>query len=187
MKLETEEEVPAHLGLRDPCPRAGPAPSTPDAGRGAYQGSPEHPLDQDTPLPTELRDSEEELEVARSMGEQEAMDDESVYAPSSPAREDDQDMGLLSAMEVCPVLDQALCEDELEELNEVIEETCVLSAMLGDTRKGFRARAKTHTTATVAEFYIPPRVTRAATLLPSLGIELGAALDITTCDECGKP
>ena len=52
------------------------------------------------------------------MGEQEAMDDESAYAPSSPAREDDQDMGLLSAMEVCPVFDQALCEDELEELNE---------------------------------------------------------------------
>ena len=48
-----------------------------------------------------------EEDDAASMGEQEAMDDESVYAPVSPAKEDDQDMGLLSAMEVCPVLDQA--------------------------------------------------------------------------------
>ena len=30
-------------------------------------------------------------------------------------------------------------------------------------------------------------MTRAATLLSSLGIEPGAAVDITTCDEHGKP
>jgi hypothetical protein len=80
-----------------------------------------------------------------------------------------------------------VCEEERGELEDAIEETCVLSVMFGDTRKGFRARAKTHTKATVAEVYSPPRVTKAATLLPSLGIEPGAALDITTYDDCGKP
>ena len=41
--------------------------------------------------------------------------------------------------------------------------------------------------ASVAEIYSPPRVTKAATVLPRLGIEPGAALDITTCDERGVP
>jgi hypothetical protein len=141
----------------------------------------------DEPLPEEHdEDGGEEDEVV-SMGEQETMDEGSMYAPSSPAGEDDQDMGLLLATEVCPVLDQALCEEELEELNEAMEETCVLSVMLGDTRKGFKARAKAYTKASVAEVYSAPRVTRAATLLPGLGIGPGAALDITTCDEHGRP
>ena len=45
-------------------------------------------------------------------------------------------MGLLSATEVCPVLDQALCEEELEELNEVIEDTCVHKKRVQGKGKG---------------------------------------------------
>ena len=50
-----------------------------------------------------------------------------------------------------------------------------------------RASAKVHTQATVAEVYSFSRITRVVTLLPRLGIEPGAALDITTCDEHGRP
>ena len=40
---------------------------------------------------------------------------------------------------------------------------------------------------TVAEVYSPPRVTRAARLLPKLGVTPGFAMDITVNDEDGKP
>ena len=69
------------------------------------------------------------------MGEQASMDEESVYAPSSPAGDDDQDMGLLSVMEVCPVLSLSVREEEHEELEDAIEETCVLSLMFGDKER----------------------------------------------------
>ena len=39
----------------------------------------------------------------------------------------------------------------------------------------------------MAEIYSPPRVTKAAAAFPPLGMEAGAALDITTCDERGVP
>ena len=39
----------------------------------------------------------------------------------------------------------------------------------------------------MAEVYSFSRITRVVTLLPRLGIEPGAALDITTCDEHGRP
>ena len=182
MKLENQEGVPAHLRDSDPCPRAGQNPSSSATG-----GDGNRTPSREEPLPEAQGEDEGEEDESASMGEQATMDDESVYAPSSPAGEEDQDMGLLSAMEVCPMLGQSACEEELEELEEVIEETCVLSVTLGDTRNGFRARAKAYTKATVAEVYSPPRVTRAATLLPGLGIEPGAALDITTCDEHGEP
>jgi len=187
IKLENKEEVPAHLRDSNPCLRAGQTPSTPVAGGDGPRASPRSPPNQVELLPEESGEEEGEEEEATSMGEQASMEEDSIYAPSSPAGDDDQDMGLLSVMEVCPVLNHSVCEEEREELEDAIEETCILSAMLGDTRKGFRARAKTHTNTTVAEVYGPPRVTKAATLLPSLGIEPGAALDITTCDECGKP
>ena len=41
--------------------------------------------------------------------------------------------------------------------------------------------------ASVAEVYSPPRVTKAATVLPELGIRGGSALDITTRDEEWAP
>ena len=37
----------------------------------------------------------------------------------------------------------------------------------------------------VAEIYSPPRVTRAAKLLPSLGLAPGLALDVTTVNAMG--
>ena len=58
---------------------------------------------------------------------------------------------------------------------------------MGDSREAFRQRAREHIKASVAEIYSSPRVTKAATALPRLGIEAGAALDITTCDERGVP
>ena len=182
VKLESQEEVPAHLRDNNPCLRAGQNPSSPAPGSDGNRTPP-----RDEHLPEEPGEDEGEEDEAASMGEQVTMREESMYAPSSPAGDDDQPMGLLSAMEVCPALDQSVCEEELEELEEVIEETCVLSVMLGDTRKGFKTTAKAYTKAVVAEVYSPPQVARAATLLPSLGIESGAALDITTCDEHGKP
>ena len=39
---------------------------------------------------------------------------------------------------------------------------------------------------TVSEVYSAPRVTRAAKLLPSLGVLPGFALDLSTCDEEGR-
>ena len=41
--------------------------------------------------------------------------------------------------------------------------------------------------ATVSEVYSPPRVNRAAELLPQLNIDPGLALDLTTTDEMGRP
>lgn len=168
-------------------PPGGPE-STQSHCRRKWPGtSPRRSASLEDPLPEESGEEEGDEEEAPSMGEQASMDEESVYAPSSPAGDEDQEMGLLSTVEVCPILSHSVCEEEYEEFEDAMEETCALSVMLGDTRKGFRARAKAHTQATVAEVYSPPRVTRAATMLPSLGIEPGAALDITTCDEHGKP
>ena len=80
-------------------------------------------------------------------------------------------------------LDRAEEEDFLDELKEL----CELSEVLGDSEEAFRERARDYIKASVAEIYSPPRVTKAATVLPRLGIEPGAALDITTCDERGVP
>ena len=41
--------------------------------------------------------------------------------------------------------------------------------------------------ATVSEICSPPRVTRAAKLLPHLNIDPGLAMDLTTTDELGRP
>ena len=64
-----------------------------------------------------------------------------------------------------------------------LDELCTLSVSLGEGRAAFYKRAKEHVQAFVAEIYSPPRVTKAATALPRLGIEAGAALGIMTCDE----
>eukprot|EP00972_Heterocapsa_arctica_P089782 13242953-Heterocapsa_arctica.AAC.1 len=40
---------------------------------------------------------------------------------------------------------------------------------------------------TVSEIYSPPRIIQAAPSHPSVGIQPGIALDLTTCDEFGKP
>lgn len=118
-------------------------------------------------MPAEPEEGEEEeAEDAKSMGEQKAMDDDPAYASTSPAGEDEQDMGLLSVMDTCPVLSHSMCE-EGEELGDIIDKTCVLSVVVRDTRKAFRARAKENPQATEAEIYSPPRVTGSAMLLPS--------------------
>ena len=131
IKLESRDGAPAHLRERDPCLQAGLAPGSPTAGEDAYHASPRHPWYQSTPLPAEPGEDEEEAQDARPMGEQEAMDDESAYAPSSPAGEDEQDMGLLLVMDVCPSLSRSACREEREELEDIIEETCVLSVVSG--------------------------------------------------------
>ena len=98
IKLENKEGVPAHLRCSNPCLRAGQAPSTPVAGDDGPRTSPRRPPNEVEPLPEESGEEEGEEEEATSMGEQASMEEESVYAPSSPAGDDDQDMGLLSTV-----------------------------------------------------------------------------------------
>ena len=78
-------------------------------------------------------------------------------------------------------------KEQVDDVREELDELCSLSVTLGDERGAFYRRAREHVRASVAEVYSPPRVTKAATALPRLGIEAGAALDITTCDEHGTP
>ena len=73
----------------------------------------------------------------------------------------------------------SLDKDEEEDFVDELEELCELSETLGDSKEAFRGRARDCIKASVAEIYSPPRVTKAATVLPRLGIEPGAALDIT--------
>ena len=94
-----------------------------------------HPQDTHGTKARHCQQNQEKMKKRHKMqgpvGEQEAMDDESAYAPSSPAGEDEQDMGLLLVMDVCPSLSRSACREEREELEDIIEETCVLSVVSG--------------------------------------------------------
>ena len=107
----------------------------------------------------------------------------SQYSAQSRAQ-DNMEVGLTEGtVGALLSLDGVEEEDFLDELKEL----CELSETLGDSEEAFRDRARDYINASVAEIYSPPRVAKAATVLPRLGIELGAALDITTCDERGVP
>ena len=71
----------------------------------------------------------------------EDMDDDFEYALTSLPGEKDQDMGLISMLHACPVLSHLACEEEREDFEEVMEETCALNVTFGHRRRAFQARA----------------------------------------------
>ena len=81
----------------------------------------------------------------------------------------------------------ALDNQERAEFTRDFEELLKLGEAFGDSKEVFAARLNRQMRAFVAEVCSPPRVTKAATALPELGIAPGSALDITTCDEHGTP
>ena len=116
-------------------------------------------------------------------GHPEESDEDAMSQYSAQSRaQDNMEVGITeSTVGALLSLDEVEKEDFLDELREL----CELSMTLGDSEEAFRSRARDHIKASVAEIYSPPRVTKAATALSRLGIEPGAALDITTCDERG--
>ena len=142
--------------------------------------SPVHPALE--PVPALERDSRP---GAETLGHTEDSDEDAMSEYSAQAvAQDGMEVGLAEGtVGALLSLDKAEEEDFLDELKEL----CELSKKLGDSEEAFRDRARDYIKASVAEIYSPPRVTKAATMLPRLGIEPGAALDITTCDERGVP
>ena len=59
--------------------------------------------------------------------------------------------------------------------------------IIGRHERSLSPESTRHIKVSVAEIYSPPRITKAATARPRLGIEAGAALVIATCDERGVP
>jgi hypothetical protein len=93
-------------------------------------------------------------------------------------REDDED--------VAPVVNligarEEMVDDVMEDNIRILE---VLAQLGGNPKKYRRERSKA-VKALVAEIYSAPRVTRAAKLLPSLGLLPGFAFDLTTTDKAG--
>ena len=69
----------------------------------------------------------------------------------------------------------------------VLEELLHVSRELGGSVEDNASICVAACRGIVAEVYSPPRVTRAAELLPRLNIDLGLALDLTTTHELGQP
>ena len=62
-----------------------------------------------------------------------------LHGPHPPVQEDDQHMGLLCLMDVCPIRSHIMREEEGEDFEKTMENTCVLSMDLADTwRELFR-------------------------------------------------
>ena len=78
-------------------------------------------------------------------------------------------------------------EDIREDVGSMEVEILRLVSELGCGGKAHRRERKTRLRAIVSEIYSPPRVTRAAKLLPSLGLLPGLALDVTTVNAKGEP
>ena len=77
-----------------------------------------------------------------------------------------------------------------EALREVAEEVAGLmasAAPFGAHKQQVQSAVCGELQAVVSEIYSPPRVTKAARMLPHLGISAGFALDLTVNDEDGKP
>ena len=68
-------------------------------------------------------------------------------------------------------------QDEIDDIMKELEQLCVLSVPLGEERAALYARAEEYVKASVAEVYSPPRVTKAATALPRLGIHRESTCD----------
>ena len=70
---------------------------------------------------------------------------------------------------------------------EVMQELLSIATTLGGDHHKNQKILRKAVRATVSEIYSPPRVTAAAARLKQLGIDPGAALDLTTVDELGRP
>ena len=93
----------------------------------------------------------------------------------------DEDSSLLE-----PLL--SVCTEDVKEDVECFEvEILRLINELGCGSKSYRRERKSRLKAIVSELYSPPRVTKAAKLLPSMGISPGLALDVTTVNDKGEP
>ena len=77
-------------------------------------------------------------------------------------------------------------ESATEEIQKHDQQILALVRALGGGRSAYRRERSAAIKAVVAEIYSPPRVTRAAKLLPSLRMLPGFALDLTTVDERGE-
>ena len=107
--------------------------------------------------------------------EDEEMDNSDDMIPTSPEPEAmDADEAMLE-----PLL-SILTEDAQEEVQCANCEILKIVEELGGGTRAYRRERKKALKAIVAEIYSPPRVTRCAKLLPSLGLSPGFALDLTT-------
>ena len=103
---------------------------------------------------------------------------EEEYEPTSPGGEDEEMVENL----------MSLVTDEVrEQVNEANVEILNVIRQLGIGGKAYRRERKAGIKAIISEIYSPPRVTRYAKLLPSLGIGPGFALDLTTVNDKGEP
>ena len=96
----------------------------------------------------------------------------------------------ICAMLMTPEVPCMVRELPKEALRELAEEITALqsSAMqLGASREAVQDAARQELHLVVSEIYSPPRVTRAARMLPHLGITPGFALDLIVEDQDGKP
>ena len=102
------------------------------------------------------------------------------YSPSSPmavdfARAFDEDINLIREAD----------DEEGQALDSHFEILSIISKLGGNTRKYRRERAA-QMNRILSEVYSVPRVTRAAELLPHLGISPGFSFDVTGVDEDGN-
>ena len=71
--------------------------------------------------------------------------------------------------------------------NQVMHEILSLTVSLGGSHEQGARTLQERYRAVVSEVYSPPRMAQAAATLAKLRIEPGLSLDITTCDEFGRP
>ena len=109
----------------------------------------------------------------------EVMDHGEDYELTSPEPMDDDEMLLEPLMNV-------VTEDVREDVAKLDQEIMNLVCQMGGGKKAYRRERLKAVRAIVAEIYSPPRVTRCAKLLPSLGIAPGFALDLTTTNRRGE-
>ena len=82
---------------------------------------------------------------------------------------------------------QLVTDETREQINEINVEILNVISELGAGGRAYMRERKAKLRAIVSEIYSPPRVTKYAKLLPSLGIAPGFAIDLTTCNEKGEP
>ena len=137
-------------------------------------------------------DDEEEWDVPHGHDAPMSPDPTDMYEQISP-RSEPMSMGHLQALTVrgddedlAPVVDlvgarEEMVDDVMDDNIHILE----VLAQLGGNPKRYRRERSKAVKALVAEIYSAPRVTRAAKLLPSLGLLPGFAFDLTTTNKAG--
>ena len=80
-----------------------------------------------------------------------------------------------------------LSPEHLQEIAAEMRDLKQEAECFGVDQQKMRSGVKLELNTVVSEIYSPPRITRAARMLPRLGITPGFALDLTTNDENGQP